>query len=188
MQKLILTIDPQPTLTAVCVRRQDGIKSLYKIPFVPKKRKSRDKILLGWMNHDINKMSSHFRTVFDLIETNNPSSTFDSIYIEGQWRGKAMIGLECFLKGWLSASYPNAVIDSLPAMTWKKILFILGYTESEHAPKGKELYFNQEWQVIQEECIEINDLCPDDNEKLREKNDDIVDAFLMMKYVENKFL
>lgn len=115
------------------------------------------------------KIKSHLDIVSEYI----PEET-DQIYIEGQFRGKAMIGLDYFMRGYFSVKYPLARIGTLSARSWKSILGPVRV--------GKNYYENEIWEeeINQDDII---DLCEGD---LLKRKHDVVDVHCMMKYVLKK--
>lgn len=164
-----VTIDPQPSLTAACIHTPPYNYKLVKVPFVPNcshLKMNRNDKCRNWLNHHTYKIKNHLDIVSEYIPDD-----IDQIYIEGQFKGRAMIGIDYFMRGYFSLKYPNARVHTLSAKTWKTIL-------DEGVQKGKSYYEEKMWEEI--DTDNVFDLCPDE---LGNRNHDLVDVYCMMKYL-----
>lgn len=166
---ILVTIDPQPSLTAMCVYTHPNNYQFVKLPLIPDcshLKMDRNEKCRHWLNHSPHRIRQHLDTLSEYIPDN-----VSKIYIEGQFKGKAMIGLDYFMRGYFSLKFPCARVHTLSARTWKSIL-------GQAVKKGKSYYEEELWSEL--ENPQVTDLCTGD---LVDRNHDLVDVYGMMKYV-----
>lgn len=178
MNKYVITIDPQPCLTALCIRNVTYPEipwKVCKITFVTGTQNKNTR-LCALLNHHTKVVKDHLDEVFSPeVLGFDDYENIETVYVEGQFKGKAMICLEAFMKGYITTRFENAKCHSLSAREWKKILPTIA--------RGKSYYEDEIWNEYVLPNCEILDLTTG---SLAGRNHDIVDAFLMMQYTLTK--
>lgn len=167
----VACVDPQPTLNALCIVKPDGSILCVAEPLCTSGR-NKSTQMCTWLNHHTEKITQHLDILFSSLDRDEKLI----FCIEGQFKGKSMIGLEAFIKGWVSSHFTNVTICSCPGKTWKK--HILG-----SSALAKEEYEASTWNEMLSKNVTF-----DGSWDLDKRKHDVVDAYLIAKYIINKYI
>ena len=161
-------MDPQPTLSAVGIRYPDGSLKLIKHKLCTSKKNKMTQ-MNTWLNKTPHKISNHLIKLFE-----DHVSRDDPVFfcIEGQMKSKATVALESFIKGFMSVYFADIIVISYPAKTWQSIL--------DERPDYRKSYERETLAEIHDhntELVVIDEIAD------THRNHDIVDAYLMIKFV-----
>lgn len=181
MRRLVITVDPQPTLTATSIRYPNGHIECYGRKLATSKRgKSRQ--ICGWLNNNPERISDHFDSIFFGVteyiyegQTLGEAISVDFV-IEGQFKSKATMGLETFMKGWASVYFPcETRVRSIRAMDWQKVL--------ESKPEERKDYAAETYlEMMMNDDVHIY---LDDEFITGKRVHDITDTYLMLKWYDS---
>lgn len=165
--KIIITMDPQPTLTAIAVLYPDG-RIVCRNRLLSTSRANKKNQINQWLNKTPARLSVHLQSLFEgLVELDDPIF----FCIEGQMKAKCTIGLEAFIKGWMTCRFSNIQVISYPAKTWQTIL--------HDKPNYRKSYESETWDEM---CHDPNLIC-DFGECGSQRRHDMVDTYVMLKFV-----
>lgn len=168
MRPVVITMDPQPTLTAVCITFPDNRKHVITKALCTSKRTKKQQ-MCKYLNKNPEVVIDHLNNVFRKY-------LFTDVHflIESQTRSKATVALEGFIKAWACLKWPNTMVRSVSPIAWQRIL--------DEKPEYRKSY----------EKVVYEKMCSDDNtelfldETLGNRVHDAVDTYLMYDwYVEN---
>jgi hypothetical protein len=188
MNKLFISCDPQPTLSAFGIRKPNGSVILIKSPLCLKNGKN--KYVNNLLNKKPQKMDQHLHSIFD-EELTTDLNNYDILFmIECQTKSKCTIALEAFIKGWMIQHFDNINIVSVSARGWQPII----PKEFRGVDKKRKDYENQSWELIcNEEDLELvthirdlDDKVVNDGEYFNRQHD-LIDCYWMLKYMNKKF-
>lgn len=167
--RVIITIDPQPTLTAATIRFLDGtIVCASKLLCTSKRGKNRQ--ICNWLNKSPDKVADHLKELFRDVGVAKDHPVF--LFVECQTLNKSNIALEGFIKGWCMAHFTDIDMIAFPATTWQRII--------EPAPKTRKDY---EKRVLAEMKQDPNVVFVG----LTQRKHDLVDTYLMLRFISDRF-